>query len=669
MEAFEKVIDTSDKLSFEPHFHQKETLKAWQKFINSGQVDRRTIPPPIADSWLRSRHANVDPWDIPDSAYLSEHEYNKRVDRESFLITIAKPFMQEVYNSLEESKYVVVLYDSEGYHLIRLGSFADFERARKYKIRPGLCFDEGTLGTTGFSLVKKTGEAVRMIGAHHYHSLLHYIVGSYAPIKHPDTDELLAVIGIAGAKTMPNEHTLGIVLSTAKAIEGSFRLHKLNRVLFVYGKALQTTIDTMSDGVLIIDGEGMIYEMNKIAKDIFEIDESPIIGRHVSSIGHAVLSNTVMKILASRDTKGEEMEIAVGGLRYLSTIKFVQGEHESLGGVVVLMRDLKYLTKIASLSDGPARYTLDSMVGTSEYMEGVKDFVNIVAPSEAHIIIEGESGSGKEVLAQVIHNSSERRKEPFVVVNCSAIPSELFESIFFGHEKGSFTNAYRTHIGKFELADKGTLFLDEIAELPLDMQVKLLRVLEEKRIERIGGRADIAVDVRIVAATNKDIMNEVRLSRFRRDLFYRLNVFRVKLPPLRERKEDIPDLVEFFVKQVSHSLNKRVKKISPKFLQRLVRYDWPGNIRELRNAVYHAVTLMEGKELDERHLESFFEHIEQNPDILPRNNCAKTLSEIEKEAIRGTLVFAQGNKRKAAQILGIGRATLHRKLKIYNLPL
>lgn len=656
-----------DNLSFDPTIHQKDILKAWQKFMDTGQVDTTRVPPDIADSWLRSRAFNVDPWDIPESAYLPEQEYAERVKAEEFLVNIAKPFMQEVYNSLEASKYVVVLYDSQGYHLIRLGSFADFERARQYKIRVGLRFDERTLGTTGFSMVKKTGEALRISGAQHYHSLLHYIVGSYAPIRHPESGDLLAVIGIAGAKTMPNEHTLGIVLSTAKAVEGSFRLHRLNRVLFVYGKALQTTIDTMSDGVLIINGEGMIYEMNKVAKDIFELEDASIIGSHISSIGHVILSNTVMKTLASQDTTGQEIEIAIDGHRYLSTIKFVQDDRDDIGGVVVLMRDLKYLTKIASFSEGPVRYTLDNMIGTSEYMEGIKDFVNIVAPSDAHIIVEGESGSGKEVLAQVIHNMSDRRKEPFVVVNCSAIPSELFESIFFGHEKGSFTNAYRTHIGKFELADKGSLFLDEIAELPLDMQVKLLRVLEEKNIERIGGRTHIGVDVRIIAATNKDIMNEVRIARFRRDLFYRLNVFRVKLPPLRERKEDIPDLVDYFVEQIGYSLHKQVKKISPKFLQRLIKYDWPGNIRELRNAVYHAVTIMEGKELDDCHLDSFFEHIEQSPDVLPKDRCAKTLSEIEKEAIRGTLVFAQGNKRKAAQILGIGRATLHRKIKIYDL--
>ena len=170
-----------DKLIFEPKTYQTETLKSWQKFIDTGQIDREIIPPHVADSWVRSRAFNVDPWDIPESAYLPEREYKDKVKNEEFLINIAKPFMEEVYNSLEESKYVAVLYNFEGYHLIRLGSFADFERARKYKIKPGLCFDENTLGTTGFSLVKKMDKPLRIIGSQHYHSLLHYIVGSYAP--------------------------------------------------------------------------------------------------------------------------------------------------------------------------------------------------------------------------------------------------------------------------------------------------------------------------------------------------------------------------------------------------------------------------------------------------------------------------------------------------------
>jgi len=657
-----------EKLLFDPKIYQKEKYQAWTKFIKTGDLDKKVLPQIIADSWIRSRTDKVDPWDIPPSAYLPNDVYQDKLKDHTHLIDIAKPFMEETYKSLEESKYVVVLYDSEGYHLVRIGSFADFERARKFKIRPGLCFDEKVLGTSGFSLVKRHERAIRIVGCEHYHSLLHYIVGSYAPIKHPNTEKLMGVLGVAGAKTMPNDHTLGMVLSTAKAIEGYFKVQKVNVVLSVYGKALQTTIDTMADGVLIIDSAGMVYELNHPAKTIFDLHDTAIKGKHISEIGHHTLENSVAKVLHSQNKKGEEIELVVHGRRYLTTIKFAQDEKKEVDGVVVFLKDFKDLTKIAKgLSESAIQYTLSDMVGDSEYIEAIKDFVNLVAPSDAHIIIEGESGTGKEVLAHVIHNASGRKNEPFIVVNCSAVPSELFESIFFGHEKGAFTNAHRTHIGKFELADKGTIFLDEIAEMPLDMQVKLLRVLEEKKIERVGSRGEISVDVRVIAATNKDITEEVRKGRFRRELFYRLNVFRITLPPLRERKEDIPVLVDFFVKQISFNLNKVVKTVAAGFYHKLMTYNWPGNIRELKNAVHHAVAIMEGEALNEEHLSSFFKHIDQSKEFFSKHNFQRSLSEIEKEAIKTTLNFTRGNKRKAAKILGIGRATLHRKLKGYSL--
>lgn len=659
-----------DKLSFDPKTYQKETYQAWSDFIETGKLDRKAVPPMIAESWIRSRKNNVDPWDIPESAYLSKEKHQETIERHRQLISIAKPFMEEIYKSLEESKYIVALYCPEGYHLVRIGTFADFERARQFKIRVGLHFDEKTLGTSGFALVKRHEEAIQIVGCEHYHSLLHYIVGSYAPIKNPRTHELMGVIGIAGAKTMPNDHTLGTVLAAAKAIEGYFKLHEVNKILSVYGKALQTTIDTMSDGILIIDSAGMIYELNSTAKKIFTLNGIEVKGKHISeAMELSTLENSVMKILQAQDKKGEELELAVGGRKYLTTIKFVQDEKGKMGGVVVFLKDFKHLTKIAKdLSETVIQYTLSDMVGKSEYIEGIKDFVNLVAPSDAHLIIEGESGTGKEVLAHAIYSASPRMKEPFIVVNCSAIPSELFESIFFGHEKGAFTNAYRTHIGKFELADKGTIFLDEIAEMPLDMQVKLLRVLEEKKIERVGSQGRIEVDVRVIAATNKEITQEIKKGRFRRDLFYRLNIFRIKLPPLRERKEDIPYLIDYFAKQLSFTLNKAVKSISPGFYQRLMEYDWPGNIRELKNAVHQAMTIMDTEILDGSHLNSFFQQVDKTEDLVS-NTYNRRLFEVEKEAIKRTLHFTRGNKRETAKILGIGRATLHRKLKAYDLKL
>jgi len=659
-----------DKLSFDPKIHQKKAYQAWKNFIERGELDRNIVRSEIADSWIRNRKNKVDPWNISASAYLPEDRYQEKIERHNFLISIAKPFMEEIYKVLEESKYVVVLYDPEGYHLVRIGAFDDFEIARQFKIRPGLCFDEKILGTTGFSLVKRHKQAIKIIGCEHYHSLLHYIVGSYAPIKNPDNEkELMGVMGIAGAKTIPNDHTLGMVLATAKAIEGHFRLHEVNKVLSIYGKALQATIDKISDGIMIIDSAGMIYELNSTAIKIFNLDGVDIKGKHITeTIHHPALENSIMKILQSQDESGEEIELAVRGRKYLTTIKFSRDEKKKLAGVLVFLKDYRYLTKIAKdLSESAIKYTLADMIGNSEYLEDIRSFVNVVAPSDAPIIIEGETGTGKEVLSHVIHNASLRARELFIVVDCSAVPSELFESTFFGHEKGAFTNAYRTHIGKFELADKGTIFLDEIVEMPLSMQVKLLRVIEEKKIERVGSHGRIEADVRVIVATNKDITQEVWKGKFRRDLFYRLNIFRIKLPPLRERKEDIPALVGYFVKQFGFTLNKVVKKISPEFYHKLMAHDWPGNIRELRNAVHHAMTIMDNETLDESCLNSFFQQVDKTQDLLKTNSNRTLLSEIEKAAIIKTLHFTRGNKREAAKMLGIGRATLYRKLKALNL--
>jgi len=662
-------MNNEKKLNFDPKIHQPEIYQAWLDFISKGELNRKLLPPLIADSWWRSRSYKVDPWDISPFLYLSDNDYQKLINSYAFLINLARSFMEEIYKSLEESRYIVALYCPEGYHLLRIGNFADFERARQFKIRVGLCFNENAVGTCGFSLVKQTENPIQITGCQHYHSLLHYIVGSYAPIKHPKTNKLLGVIGVAGAKTMPNEHTLGMVLASAKAIESLFDIHETNIVISVYGKALQTTIDTISDGIVIIDCYGMVYELNSVAKKIFNLEGVEIKNKHICEIPEfSPLANKVVRILETQNKGGEELEFTFGNKRYLTTIKFFEDENGKINGVLVSLKDLKYLTKIAKNFTGETiRYTLGDIVGKSEYIEGIKDFVHLVAPTDAPILIEGESGTGKEVLAHAIHNESLRTNEAFVTVNCSAIPSELFESTFFGHEKGAFTNAYRTHIGKFELADKGTLFLDEIGEMPLPMQVKLLRVLEEKKIERVGSQEKVSIDVRVIAASNRDIIQEVYKGRFRKDLFYRLNVFRIKLIPLRERKEDIPCLIEKFVEHFSRILRKKVKDITDGVYRKLLSYEWPGNIRELKNAIYQAIAIMEGDVLRESHFKNFFSNLDHFESYKLNEGRVNRLFEIEKEAIQKTLEFTKGNKRQAAQILGIGRATLHRKLKLYQL--
>mgnify|MGYP003304202557 FL=1 len=309
--------------------------------------------------------------------------------------------------------------------------------------------------------------------------------------------------------------------------------------------------------------------------------------------------------------------------------------------------------------------TLDKMVGKSAELRKVSETISKVAPSKATVLITGESGVGKELVADAIHNLSNRKDKPFVKVHCAALSESLLESELFGHEKGSFTGADTMQKGRFELAHGGTIFLDEIGEINQSIQVKILRVLQEKKFERVGGEKTIDVDVRIVAATNKNLEEEVKAGRFREDLYYRLNVVRIQMPSLRERKDDIPLLVKSFLREFNLENEKNVTGFDAKSKAAILKYNWPGNIRELRNCVECAVVMCNGEEITLEDLPvSVRESVEDKNITIPHGI---TLDEAEKIIIRNTLTMEGGNKTKVAQILGIGRKTLHRKLQEYGM--
>ena len=309
--------------------------------------------------------------------------------------------------------------------------------------------------------------------------------------------------------------------------------------------------------------------------------------------------------------------------------------------------------------------TLDKMVGKSAELRKVSETISKVAPSKATVLITGESGVGKELVADAIHNLSNRKDKPFVKVHCAALSESLLESELFGHEKGSFTGADTMQKGRFELAHGGTIFLDEIGEINQSIQVKILRVLQEKKFERVGGEKTIDVDVRIVAATNKNLEEEVKAGRFREDLYYRLNVVRIQMPSLRERKDDIPLLVKSFLREFNLENEKNVTGFDAKSKAAILKYNWPGNIRELRNCVECAVVMCNGEEITLEDLPvSVRESVEDKNIIIPHGI---TLDEAEKIIIQNSLTMEGGNKTKVAQILGIGRKTLHRKLQEYGM--
>jgi DNA-binding NtrC family response regulator len=306
--------------------------------------------------------------------------------------------------------------------------------------------------------------------------------------------------------------------------------------------------------------------------------------------------------------------------------------------------------------------TFGRMIGSSPQMRKVYQVVEQAAPTSASVLIWGESGTGKELVAQTIHQLSPRAQMPFVPINCAAIPETLLESEIFGHEKGSFTGAVDRREGCFELADRGTLFLDEVAEMTPATQVKLLRVLQERRFRRLGGRNEQAVDVRVIAATNVNPMDAVRSGKLREDLYYRLNVFAIELPSLRQRKEDLPLLIQSFLADFNARNNKNVSALDPAAMRILEQYNWPGNVRELRNVIERAVILSSGEFIEPKHLPPL---VTDSPDVAKPTlslTPGTTVEEAERRLILMTLEHTRDNKTRAAEILGISLKTLHNKL-------
>lgn len=316
------------------------------------------------------------------------------------------------------------------------------------------------------------------------------------------------------------------------------------------------------------------------------------------------------------------------------------------------------------------RFDRRNLIGRSQAMTSLLEIVAQAAPSEATVLITGESGTGKEMIAGAIHFNSFRKDGPFIRINCAAIPETLLESELFGHEKGAFTGADRRKEGKFRQANGGSIFLDEVSEMSLAMQVKLLRVLQEREITRVGGDEVLRVDVRVIAATNRNLLQAIAAGRFREDLYYRLNVVTLHVPPLRSRREDIPLLAQHFLVQFAKQNHKVIKGFTPQAMDRLLRYAWPGNVRELMNAVERGVVLSRSDYLDEAELPliSAAEGVpEPTPALGMMTNGKAPLEEVEKAAILKILAAVEGNKSEAARRLGITRRTLHQKLKKWGM--
>lgn len=431
---------------------------------------------------------------------------------------------------------------------------------------------------------------------------------------------------------------------------------------------LNSIIDCLDEGLLTADLEGNILHFNQAAQRLFSANLLTQ-RRSLQSLFPAQIVADILNVAENEEEVVErEVHIETKKNRVQMVLRALPIDSEDgVKSIAVILRPFDEISRIVNrLTIRDVGHTIQDFLGESESMSEIREQAKVVAASKSTILIRGESGTGKEMLARSIHNLSPRQKGIFMAINCTAIPEALLESELFGYEDGAFTGARKGgKIGKIELANKGTLFLDEIGDMPLFLQAKILRVLQERQIERIGGITPSPVDVRVIAATHRDLEEMMSKGEFREDLYYRINVIPLHIKPLRERKEDLPVLCEHFIRVFNQQLHKNVRFLANEFQQRLREYPWPGNVRELQNVIEYAMNLTNGSTLLEEHLSPRLAQVQLNDD-LDRFN----LEAIERATILRCIQMSEASvrgKEQAAKALGIGLATLYRKLARYNI--
>jgi transcriptional regulator of aroF, aroG, tyrA and aromatic amino acid transport len=436
-------------------------------------------------------------------------------------------------------------------------------------------------------------------------------------------------------------------------------------------RKLFAIINSVDDGILYINKNLEIEIFNDYCEDIFHYKKRDVLGKDIRSIIHD--PPMIKALVSGEEYNNVEVNIKTdrGESHYLTSGRTVKDDNDNTIGVVASIRDMKKAIEIANVVSATNEGAFKEIIGNSPAITRVKDMVKAVAKSNSTVILRGKSGTGKELFARAIQNLSDRKNKKFVAINCAALPDNLIESELFGYEKGSFTGAVTNKEGLFKEADEGTLFLDEVGELSLILQAKLLRVLQEGTIRKVGSTKEEKVDVRIIAATNRNLEQMVQEGKFRQDLYYRLNVIPIFIPPLRERTEDIPNLVSFFIDKLNRKLNKKILGVELEFINSLIEYSWPGNIRELQNVIERAMNLCSKDLLGKEHL---IIGLNETPKLL--NNISKVEEEefklkdlveaCEKEAIIKALKKHK-SCRKAAKALGVSHTTVINKMDKYKI--
>ncbi len=621
----------------------------------------------IQRSLERSAQYGIDPnhSGAPEANRLTSKQLRERIEDQQEFYSLAREQLDSLYRLLKDTGFCMALADRDGYILYVVGDSDLVEHFKRRRCTPGYRWTERDLGTCAIGLALEERKPIFLPGDMMYSAPAQKFSNAGAPVISPDGMEVLGVISLSGYTEKMHIHTLGLVRQSAETVTAHLRASDHTRELEIKNHYMKALLQSASRGMVTVDQRGCIVEVNHRAQVLLRISEN---AEGESLTNYLDESFEILKYLEV----GKEFSVREILIRKTGATHFVSFDPiriksgELVGGLITVLAKKEIMRLAVEVGGSHAHFTFDSILGESKELKKALHLAHIAAGSATPVLLSGETGTGKELFAQAIHNESDRRNRPFVAINCGAIPKELLESELFGYEEGAFTGAQKGgRPGKFELADTGTLFLDEIGEMPFDMQVKLLRALQSGEIQRVGGLRSIQVDLRIISATNKDLKRAIQEYQFRSDLYYRICTLKIAIPPLRDRMDDILPLAEYFINRHELLLNRNPRQLKSETIEELLKYGWPGNIRQLESAVERAVHLSEGGVLMPEHFgltdKSF---TSSNNKRNSQQLC--TLYEIERQAIVDTLEKHNNNICKAAVSLGISRPTIYRKLKKYG---
>lgn len=650
------MLDITDRQYFQ------NLKRLWVHFRETGEIPPG-VRPMIASSWMRSRDFHVNMTKPLRAPILSRPELHSLQAANQTLIDIAKPIMEKMHSLVGETKNLISLHNPDGYMLYSCGDeyYAEMETESSFSL--GVCWQERYIGTNGITLAVLEDSPVQVYGAEHYCAAQHDGTCSAAPI-HDRDGKIIGVLNMAGKDWSGTLHTLGLVALATFSIENQLTLLHSYRLV-------DTAISSISEGIVVVDQELCIQRINLGGEQILRAKKESLLGHSISTwfrSRHEELQLRLQKEIAPFSFAEEELIVGEHHISCnISIFPIVVEQHPE--GAVLLLRRSRSINALANQVMGnQARYAFDSIITQAPQILRTIQTMESIAATNCTVLLEGESGTGKELFAHAIHSASNRKNGPFIAVNCASLPHSLVESELFGYEKGAFTGALgQGNPGKFELADGGTVFLDEIGELPLEIQSKLLRVLDTHRIFRIGGKTEKHLDIRVIAATNRDLQREVRNFNFREDLYYRINVLSFHIVPLRERVGDVPVLANYFIDEINRRGERNSKIISPECMRILEQHTWPGNVRELQNVILRAYYCSGKSEaILPEHLPDDLLHPLSNTQELQLKQYFEEDS-AQKGKIERVLAQCNGDTKRACQQLGVSRATLYRYLSYYNL--